>query len=171
MIRTERLHIEPLDSKYLKDYFDGFNKEITKYQWPDPFPDIDSARNVLQGFLDEMKQGESLYFSILLNNNQFLGSVEVHGLTEDCPELGIWIAEGKQNKGYAGEALCAVLDYVRSKYDRQAFFYEADIRNEASVKLLHKMERDYEIIEQGFEELTTDSGKDLKLQRYILKAR
>lgn len=171
MIRTERLSIEPFDIKYLKDYFDGFNKEITRFQWPDPFPNIDSARNVLQGFLNEMKQGESLYFSILSSSNSFLGSVEIHGLNEDCPELGIWIIEGEQNKGYAGEALCAVLNYVRSKYDKQTFFYEADIRNEASMKLLHKIECGYEIIEQGFEALTTDSGKDLELQGYILKAR
>lgn len=52
-IKTERLSIEPFDIKYLKDYFDGFNQEITKFQWPDPFPDMDSARIVLQDLLDE----------------------------------------------------------------------------------------------------------------------
>ncbi len=170
MIRTERLRIESLDIQYLKDYFDGFNKEITKFQWPDPFPDMDSARNVLQGFLNEMKRGESLYFSVLSGSASFLGSVEIHGLIEDRPELGIWIVAGEQNKGYAKEALCAVLDYVRSKYDKKVFFYEADIRNKASMKLLHKLESDYEIIKHEFEAVTTDSGKELELQGYILKA-
>lgn len=38
------------------------------------------------------------------------------------------------------------------------------------MKLLHKLESDYEIIEQEFEALTADSGKELELQGYILKA-
>lgn len=170
-IKTERLKIEPLDMKYLKDYYNGFNEEITKFQWPDPFVDLDSARDMLQDFLNEMEQGESLYFSILSHDDTFLGSVEIHGLTGDCPELGIWITSAEQNNGYASEALGAVLAYVRSKYNKQEFFYEADIRNDASMKLLHKLEGAYEIINQEIETLTTDSGKKLELQGAIIKAR
>lgn len=36
MIKTKRLTIAPFDLKYLDDYFNGFNEEITKFQWPDP---------------------------------------------------------------------------------------------------------------------------------------
>ena len=62
MLTTERLVLAPFDMKYLQDYFNGFDEEITKFQWPDPFVDIDDARNVLQDFLDEMQQGETLFF-------------------------------------------------------------------------------------------------------------
>ena len=117
-----------------------------------------------------MGREETLLYSILSKSDDFFGSVEIHGLTEDCPELGIWIIESEQNKGYAYEALNAVLDYVCSKYDKAEFYYEADIRNTGSIKLLRKFAEKYEIIEQGFEKLTTASGKDLKLQGYILKA-
>ncbi len=171
MIKSERTNIVPFEMKDLNHYFSGFNAEITKFQWPDPFESIEDARSVLQDFLNEMDREETLLFSILSNDNEFLGSVEIHGLAEDCPELGIWIVEPQQNKGYAYEALNAVLDYVRSKYDKSEFFYEADIRNTGSIKLLHKFDEKYEIIERGLERLTTDSGKDLELQGYILKAR
>lgn len=63
-----------------------------------------------------------MLFSILSKNDVFLGSVEVHGLTEESPELGIWIVESEQNKGYAYEALKEVLNYVREKYDKLSFF-------------------------------------------------
>ena len=171
MLKTERLILAPFDMKYLQDYFNGFNEEITKFQWPDSFENIDDARNMLQDFLSEMEQGETLFFSILSNRGEFLGSVEIHGLTGECPELGVWIIASEQNKGYAYEALYAALNYTSSKYGKYEFFYEADIRNEASIKLLHKFENDYEIIEQEPERLTTDSGKELELQGHIIKAK
>ncbi|MCH5270324.1 MAG: GNAT family N-acetyltransferase [Lachnospiraceae bacterium] len=169
MIRSERINVVPFEMKYLNHYFSGFNAEITKFQWPDPFESIEDARSTLQEFLNEMDREETLLFSILSKNDEFLGSVEIHGLAEDCPELGIWIIESEQNKGYAYEALNAVLDYVRSKYDKAKFYYEADLRNVESIKLLHKFDEKYEIIEQGLERLTTDSGKELELQGYILR--
>ena len=168
-MKTERISIVSFEMKYLKDYFNGFDEEITKYQWPDPFESIEDAESMLQEFLDEMDRGETLLFSILSNGGGFLGSVEVHGITGDCPELGIWIMKPKQNRGYAYEALNLALDYVRVRYNKEAFYYEADIRNTGSMKLLRKLSGKYEIVEQGMERCTTDSGKELALQGYILK--
>ena len=80
MIKCERIVIVPFDMKYLQEYCSGFNAEITRYQWPDPFETPDDAENVLRGFLDEMGKGETLLFSVLTGKGEFLGSVEVHGL-------------------------------------------------------------------------------------------
>ena len=171
MIKSVRTNIVPFEMKYLNDYFSGFNAKITKFQWPDPFESIEDARSILQEFLNEMDRGETLLFSILSKNDDFLGSVEIHGLNKDCPELGIWIIEAQQNKGYAYEVLGAVLDYARSKYDKAEFYYEADIRNIGSIRLLRKFDDKFEIIEQRLERLTTDSGKELELQGYILKTK
>lgn len=171
MIRSERLTLAPFDMKYLNDYFTGFSAEITRFQWPEPFESVEDARSALQAFLDEMAQGETLIFSILSGSGEFLGSVEVHGLTGECPELGVWITGAMQNRGYAREALNAVLDHVRTEYRKDAFYYEADVRNTASIRLLRKFADKYEILDQGLERLTTDSGKELALQGYILKAR
>ena len=171
MIKSERLNLVPFEMKYLNHYFNGFNAEITRFQWPDPFESIEDARAVLQEFLNEMDREETLLFSVLSKKDDFLGSVEVHGLTEDCPELGVWIVKQEQNKGLAYEALGAVLDYVSSKYNKAEFYYEADIRNTGSIKLLRKFDGKYEIIERGFEKLTTDSGKELELQGYMIRTR
>lgn len=166
-----RIRAVPFEMKYLDDYCAGFNAEITRFQWPEPFESIEDARFLLQSFLDEMAHGETLLFSILSGSDQFLGSVEVHGLTGDCPELGVWIAEPAQNRGYAYEALNAVLDHVRTEYHKDEFYYEADVRNAASIRLLRKFADKYEILEQTPERVTTDAGKALELQGYILKAK
>lgn len=59
--------------KYLLDYYHGFNHEITKFQWPDPFENSDSAKDILQEFLNTMERDETLLFSILSKNDEFLG--------------------------------------------------------------------------------------------------
>lgn len=161
--------IVPFDMKYLDDYYNGFNAEITKYQWPDPFHQIDDARGVLSEFLNEMQAGKTLCYAVLSKENVFLGSVELHGLSGNCPEIGAWIVECEQNKGYAYRALNTVLDYVWLNYHKTEFYYEVDIRNTGSIKLLQKFEDKYEIIKQGLEEVVTKSGKELKLQGYVLK--
>lgn len=165
----EGISIIPFDMKYLDDYYNGFNAEITKYQWPDPFNHVEDAEALLLTFLGEMQTGETLLYSVLSKEGAFLGSVEVHGLSEDCPELGIWIIESEQNKGYAYDALNAVLNYVRSNYHKTEFYYEADIRNTGSMKLLQKFGNKYEIIKQELEEVVTESGKELILQGFVLR--
>ncbi|WP_051151074.1 GNAT family N-acetyltransferase [Butyrivibrio sp. VCB2006] len=158
------IKVIPFDMKYLRDYHENFNEEIARYQWPDPFENEDAAREVLQEFLDEMEKEEMLIFSIVDENEKFVGSVEMHGLTEECPELGVWIVEAEQGKGYAFDALNFILDYAHEKYGKSQFFYEADIRNAGSNKLLEKLSSDYDIEEFEVEDLVTDSGKELKLK-------
>lgn len=162
------IKIEPFDMKYLSDYYNEFDAEITKYQWPDPFESIDEAKELLQEFIDEMGRDETLFLSVLSDTDEFLGSVEVHGLDEDCPELGVWIKKSEWGKGYAYQALKAALDIAKSKYGKNEFFYEADTRNVGSRKLLDKFRDEYDIEAQAAEALTTDSGKELKLQGFIL---
>ncbi|MBO4825546.1 MAG: GNAT family N-acetyltransferase [Lachnospiraceae bacterium] len=160
--------IEPFDIKYLSDYYNEFDAEITKYQWPDPFESIDDAKELLQEFIDEMGRDETIFLSVLSETGEFMGSVEVHGLDEDCPELGVWIKKSEWGKGYAYQALKAALDIAMSKYGKTEFFYEADTRNVGSRKLLDKFKDEYDIEAQAAEALTTDSGKELELQGFIL---
>ena len=161
---NRKIRIIPFDMKYLEDYYKNFNEEITKYQWPDPFETIEDARALLQDFLDEMEKEETLVFAVVDTDERFVGSVETHGLSDECPELGVWIIESEQGKGYAYEALKYILDYANSKYGKTEFFYEADVRNTGSNKLLSKFADSYEIEALDTEELVTDSGKELKLR-------
>jgi RimJ/RimL family protein N-acetyltransferase len=162
------MRIEPFDMKYLNDYFNEFNEDITKYQWPDPFENLEAAKEMLQEFMDEMEAEETLFYSVLSDDDRFIGSVEMHGLTGDCPELGVWIIESERRKGYAYAALKELLAYAERTYGKKGFYYEADIRNEGSTKLLGRFGADYDIIKQGLDEMVTDSGKELKLQGYVL---
>ena len=100
-IQTERLLLRPFCDADLEPYCAEFTQEVTKYQYPDPFPDRDTAKAVMSGFVEDMKQGKMLELVILSRGGTFLGSMEAFGLTEDTPELGLWLKRSAQGKGYA----------------------------------------------------------------------
>lgn len=160
-IQTDRLTIIPFNLKHLKDYYDGFDTEITKYQYPDPFKSEANAQEMLQIFIDLMNQEEMLFLSVFTNDR----SVEVHGLKEEQPELGIWIKKEFQKKGYAYEALSSVIKMVNENFQKEWYVYEADIRNEGSIKLVEK----FYCRKEGLDEFVTETGKELKLQKFIIK--
>lgn len=164
-IETQRLRIRPFDMKYLQEYYLEFNEEITKYQYPDPFASVSAAREVLQEFVNQMNQGEMLFLSVFMNE-EFSGGIEVHGLREQTPELGIWIKSALQQRGYAYEALAGVLKFMDTYCRKDWYVYEADIRNEGSMKLVEKFRYKKEGEPDAFE---TDTGKSLVLQRFLIK--
>ena len=165
MIKTDRLCIVPFEMKYLEEYCSEFDEEITRYQYPDPFQSIAAAKEVLQGFIDQMEQNEMLFLSIFTLDGEFAGGVEVHGLQEQYPELGIWIKKRQQQKGYAYEALTNVLKFTQSNYHKDWYVYEADVRNQGSMKLVDKFHYRKEEID-AFE---TETGKSLILQRFLIQ--
>ena len=166
---NKNIRIVPFDMKFLEDYYKNFNEEITRYQWPDPFESMEDARYLLQEFLDEMDKEETLIFAVVDADERFIGSAEMHGLSDECPELGVWIVESEQGKGYAFDSLGFMLDYAHREYGKTKFFYEADVRNIGSNKLLNKLSAGYDITPLEVEEIVTDSGKELNLQGHELK--
>jgi len=165
VIKTDRLRIVPFEMKYLTEYCSEFNEEITKYQCPDPFESEAAAREVLQGFIDLMEQNEMLFLSILTPNGDFVGGIEVHGLREEYPELGVWIKKRSQQKGYAYEALKCVLEMADNLYHKDWYVYEADIRNKGSIKLVEK----FHYKKEEIDEIETETGKTLVLQRFLIQ--
>ena len=167
LIETGRLRVVPFEMSCLEDYFLEFNEEITRYQYPNPFESVTAAQEVLQGFINLMDQNEMLFLSILTPEGDFVGGVEVHGLQEEYPELGVWIKQGSQQKGYAYEALKSVLEFVDSTYHKEWFVYEADIRNKGSMKLVEK----FPYKKEELDEFETETGKTLALQRFLIQVK
>ncbi len=165
IIETGRLRIVPFEMGRLEEYVSAFDGEITKYQYPDPFASAEAARETLQGFIDLMDQNEMLFLSILTPSGEFVGGVEVHGLQEQYPELGIWIKQERQQKGYACEALAGVLKFTDDNYSKDWYVYEADVRNMGSMKLVEK----FEFRKEGLDEFETETGKLLRLQRFLIR--
>ena len=159
--------IRPFTLDYLEEYFREFTAEITKYQFPDPFPDMEAADRVMSGFVKEMDQGNMLELAILRQDGEFLGCIDVFGIREETPEVGIWLKRSAHGMGYGYEALSTVVDELNKAEKYRYYTYELDVRNAASVRLVEKF-----LFEKGdYEEITTDSGKALHSQVYHILPR
>ena len=161
---TERLILQPFRDVFLEAYFREFTEEITRYQYPDVFPSLEAANEVLSGFVQEMEQGNMLELVVLAKNGEFLGSMEVFGIREKTPEIGLWLKSSAQGKGYGYEALREMMDYLGQTQKYEYIIYEADLRNTPSIRLAERFH--YEKGEN--ERITTDSGKELTMQIYRL---
>ncbi len=105
-----------------------------------------------------------LELAILDKEGNFLGSLEVFGLNEDIPEVGIWLKKDCHGLGYGFEALEAGLNYLCDNYKFKKVIYEVDIRNNPSINLVNKFVNE----KKSCTNVTTKSGKQLILQTYII---
>lgn len=166
-INTQRLTIQPFTQDFLDEYCREFTPEVTRYQYPDPFPDRETAGRVLSGFVEDMERGDMLELVILGQDGEFLGSAEVFGLREEAPELGIWLKDTARGMGYGREAMEGVLQYLDSLGMYEYYIYEADRRNTPSISLAERFPHE----KGGLEKVITESGKELELQTYRIYAR
>lgn len=67
------------------------------------------------------------------------GDIGMHFTAYGQAEIGYTLAPEFQGKGYAGEAVFGVVDYLFSKLKKQRVSASVDPQNHASVKLLERM--------------------------------
>ena len=76
-----------------------------------------------------------------ITSDELMGDVALRVLAEDAAraELGFTFAPEHQGKGYATEAVAAVIGYARERLDVAVVFAIADARNQPSIALLERM--------------------------------
>ena len=70
-LKTERLLMQPFRDSFLEAYYTEFTDEIVKYQYPDSFPNIDAANDVISMFVRDMERGNMLELVILTQDGEF----------------------------------------------------------------------------------------------------
>jgi RimJ/RimL family protein N-acetyltransferase len=81
--------------------------------------------------------GESV-FLIALRDGTIIGACGVTAPDNQPPELGYWLGVPYWGKGFATEALHAVIDYAFGAFDHSALHAGARVTNPASRRVLEK---------------------------------
>ena len=76
---------------------------------------------------------------VIKESNELIGDVGLHFLENEVVELGVTIAKKNHGKGYATEALKAVIEYLFNKVDKQKIKASVDPRNLASIAMIEKL--------------------------------
>lgn len=140
---TERLWLRPFTQADLQPFVAmRRDPEIARYQsWSD-FTEADGYVLIL-----DMQQlqpgmlGEWYQFAVVLgDSNTFIGDCALYtGEDGCCGEIGYTFARAYQRKGYATEAVTAVLDYAFDTLQLQQITATVDGRNTPSIKLLQRL--------------------------------
>lgn len=85
MIETKRLRIEPFEMGHLEAYSIGFDNEVTKYQYPDPFESIDDAREFLLGFIDSIPSSADEDFKPYQITSKIMALANKDAVLNPCP--------------------------------------------------------------------------------------
>jgi RimJ/RimL family protein N-acetyltransferase len=140
-LRTERLvlrEFRPSDAKAL--FRMESQPQMAVYQSFEPRTLVDAARYVDEAIAAQMAAPRSvLEFVICLADEEaMIGRVGCH-LGENEARLWYAVAPESQGRGYASEAVTALIHKVKNDYGTNAFQIECDPRNVASRRLAEKL--------------------------------
>lgn len=107
---TERLQLAAVTHAYSRDIFENFTESVTRYMYPAALRTKEEADAFIQSCLVERQKGISYTFAVTLKTSgEFLGIVALHLVDSSLPEVGVWIKEQAQGRGYGREAVGAVI--------------------------------------------------------------
>ena len=100
---------------------------------PHPYKLVDAE----QFIAGANKEGEAAYL-ITLQDKTIIGACGLMFRDDDVPEIGYWLGVPYWNKGYATEALHALIDYAFTDFTHDALQAGARVTNPASRRVLEK---------------------------------
>lgn len=143
ILTTERLRLRWMDERDTDAQFALFaDPEVTRYWSGAPWTEREQAVALIASTIADYASGAGLRFVIeLLETGAMIGNANLHHFVDASRrcEIGYALASGHWGRGYAGEALRAVLDYGFSALDLNRVEADIDPENFASGRVLEKL--------------------------------
>ena len=140
-IETSRLRLrvlEPADAPTLYRY--RCDERVARYQGWRPRDLADAARFIRENRAGAMgRPGSWLQLAICLDQGELIGDLGIHFLNPDQWEIGYSLAPEHQGRGYATEAVSAILDRAFRHFRIHRVTGSVDPANTASIALLRRL--------------------------------
>jgi len=141
-IETDRLLIKRLDLTDKKAFFAYRTQpEVYTFQFWKP-ENIDEVEHFINKNLTIQPNTKNtwLQLGIHLKNGVLIGDMGIHFLEDDVQaEIGYTLSPDFQGKGYAFEAVNAVVDFLFLTYKKHRITASVDPENHRSINLLKKL--------------------------------
>ena len=166
-LHTERLHLRKMKVSDSPSLFKIWSdSEVTKFMNIDSFTDENQAKDMIK-LLDEFSlANKAIRFSIIkMESNEIIGSCGFNSLDfeNEKAEIGYDIARAFWGRGYASEAISALLDYAFSTLKLNRIEAKVEPENVNSVKVLQKLNFMFEGTLRRYERV---NGKFIDLNMY-----
>lgn len=164
-LETERLVITEFELSMAEDVHKNSLDEDNRRFVPDEvFETVEDARETIEFLMGCYDSGEGpLVYPVLLKDGANIGYVQLVPMEEGF-EVGYHITKEATGKGYATEALKALLEYAKTEKKLDQVYGICVSENIASKKVMEKcgFEKEYE----GVGEYQSNS---MDIARYVLK--
>lgn len=138
-VNTNRLTLIPASDEYKVAICNEFTAEVTKFMPFNPVGDIKMTEEFLENARQELIAGKSIHFCILnKETNEFLGVCGLHDIDTSVIEIGLWLKEKQQAKGFGTETVRALIEFAEENLNFNYMVYPVDKDNLASRKIPEK---------------------------------
>lgn len=143
-ITSQRLSISPLEMADLASFVEyRQDPAVARFQGWEPTYSDAQARDLIESQDSVLFPAKDQWLQLgvrLSTSNELLGDVAIHSLeSDDCYEIGFTFAQSNQGKGYAREAVAALLSFLFTTHAAQQVVATPDARNLRSINLLSKL--------------------------------
>ena len=143
-INSDRLLLRPIQMEDADSIFlYRSNAEVNQYQGWIPKTISDVHDFIAQKVSPEINRpGTWFQFAIIKkDDNELIGDIGVHFLDSDDlqVELGCTLNQKYHGKGYAFEALTAIINYLFDELGKHRIIASIDSRNQASIRLIERL--------------------------------
>lgn len=137
-LSTERLQLEPLTVEWLDELVKQNKGNVARYTLQ--FIDQNEAHSWINECNEKQARQERLGMVVLSRDSrEFLGVASIQSINID-PQLGIWIKEDAQGKGYGRESISCLIDWFKAACGQgEKIKYLVEKGNVASIKLARKL--------------------------------
>jgi RimJ/RimL family protein N-acetyltransferase len=139
-LRSARLLLRPIALADIPAFFEyRSDPEIGRFQSFRP-ERLEDARAFLAATAREPDLPGTWFQLGIFSEGAMIGDIGIHFLGSDDPqcEIGYTLSRDSQGKGYASEAVSAVLEYLFSVLGKHRVTASVDPENRASIRLLER---------------------------------
>jgi len=138
-IKTDRLTLRKFIISDAETMFRNWanDNEVTRYMRWATHKDVDTSRAIMQEWVDSYKEDNSYHWGICLKDNELIGSIGAFVNEIDySANVGYCLGRKWWGKGYASEALRALIDYMFTNTDIERLEAYHAVENAASGKVM-----------------------------------
>ena len=169
LLETKRLKLREITTKDVSSIFECFsNEQLTRYYGQDPFENIEQAKKLVDFFASSYAEKKGIRFGIeLKQTEELIGTIGFNAwsMKHRRAEVGYEIHPSYWGKGYASEALEAIVSYGFKKMDLTRIGAIVFIENIASNQMLTKFAFEREGILKKY---MVQNGKPYDVYSYSL---
>lgn len=142
-LETDRLILRPVAEKDLEDLYQVLSDpDVAKFDYFYPLTDREQVKEVIKRYQKQVEDNVEITWGLALKeNNKLMGICCLGNIERESKraEIGYDIAQAYWNKGYATEALKAMVDYGFSVMNLNRIEATITPGNDASIKVLKKL--------------------------------